>query len=325
MDIKYNKVCVVGAGNWGRNHIRTLYDLGSLDGIVECDQKIIDTIKTLYPNTVCFTSLDDAIEAGFDGFTVATPAETHYDLARKIIESGHHVLVEKPITMNSADALYLHELSIENKVNLMVGHVLLFHPAFQKIKDLIEDGTLGDLQYIYSNRLNLGTIRTEENVFWSFAPHDIALFQWLTGSYPNIINSSGMDILQNGIHDTTVTTLEYPNRLMGHIYVSWLHPFKEHRFVVVGSKGMIRFEDSIEGKPLVFYDKSIEWEDETPIPKSGSTWYVEYESGMPLTREMKYFVDHLNGEPIRKSNSESAIEVMKILETATESLMKGRR
>ena len=324
MDIKFNKVCVVGAGHWGKNHIRTLYDLGHLGGVVECDQKVIDTIKALYPNTDYFTSLDDAIMAKFDGFTVATPAETHFDLARKIIESGHHVLVEKPITMNSADALFLHDLSIENKVNLMVGHVLLFHPAFQKIKDLIEDGTLGDLQYIYSNRLNLGTIRTEENVFWSFAPHDIALFQWLTGSYPNIINSSGMDILQNGIHDTTVTTLEYPNRLMGHIYVSWLHPFKEHRFVVVGSKGMIRFEDSIEGKPLVFYDKSIEWEDEIPIPKSGPTWYVEYESGMPLTRELKYFVDHLNGEPIRKANSKSAIDVMKILETATESLIRGK-
>jgi UDP-2-acetamido-3-amino-2,3-dideoxy-glucuronate N-acetyltransferase len=206
----------------------------------------------------------------------------------------------------------------------MVGHVLLFHPAFQKIKDLIEDGTLGDLQYIYSNRLNLGTIRTEENVFWSFAPHDIALFQWLTGSYPEMINSSGMDILQNGIHDTTVTTLEYPKKLMGHIYVSWLHPFKEHRFVVVGSKGMIRFEDSVEGKPLVFYDKSIEWEEGKPIPKSGSTWYVEYESGMPLTRELKYFVDHLNGEPIKKSNGESAIDVMKILETATDSLTEDK-
>ena len=111
---------------------------------------------------------------------------------------------------------------------------------------------------------------------------------------------------------------------MGHIYVSWLHPFKEHRFVVVGSKGMIRFEDSVEGKPLVFYDKSIEWEDEMPIPKSGPTWYVEYESGMPLTREMKYFVDHLNGEPIRKANSESAIDVMKILEIATESLTEDK-
>ena len=180
MDIKFNKVCVVGAGHWGKNHIRTLYDLGNLGGVVECDQKVIDTIKALYPNTDYFTSLDDAIMAKFDGFTVATPAETHFDLARKIIESGHHVLVEKPITMNSADALFLHDLSIENKVNLMVGHVLLFHPAFQKIKDLIEDGTLGDLQYIYSNRLNLGTKNGEIHFalfFFGFLAFLFLLFQ----------------------------------------------------------------------------------------------------------------------------------------------------
>jgi UDP-2-acetamido-3-amino-2,3-dideoxy-glucuronate N-acetyltransferase len=317
------KVCVVGAGRWGKNHIRTLHNSGILGGIVESDQKVLDSFKVPYSNMECFTRLDDAIKYGFDGFTVATPAESHFEIARKIIESGHHILVEKPITMNSADALYLHELSMKNKVNLMVGHVLLFHPAFQKIKQLIEDGTLGDLQYIYSNRLNLGTIRTEENVFWSFAPHDVALFQWLIGSYPETVNSNGMDILQNGIHDTTVTTLKYPQKLMGHIFVSWLHPFKEHRFVVVGSKGMIRFEDSLEDKPLVFYDKSIIWENEKPIPRSGATRYVKFEDGMPLTRELQYFVDHLNGESIKISNGESAIDVMKILETATESLMEG--
>ena len=138
-----------------------------------------------------------------------------------------------------------------------------------------------------------------------------------------MINSSGMDILQNGIHDTTVTTLEYRQKLMGHIYVSWLHPFKEHRFVVVGSKGMIRFEDSLEGKPLVFYDKSVTWDNGKPIPRSGPTRDVRFEDGMPLTRELQYFVDHLNGESIKISNSEHAIEVMKILETATESLMEG--
>ena len=129
------KVCVVGAGRWGKNHIRTLYNSGNLGGIVEQDQKILDSSKALYPNVDCFTSLNDVMKYGFDGFTVATPAETHFEIARKIIERGHHVLVEKPITMNSADALCLHELSMKKKVNLMVGHVLLFHPAFQKIKD----------------------------------------------------------------------------------------------------------------------------------------------------------------------------------------------
>ena len=321
--INNRKICVVGAGRWGMNHVRTLYKLGALGGIVETNSDILRLIQTEFKDIEYFGNLDDAFNYGFRGFTVATPAETHYDIARKIIKNGTHLLVEKPITLNKTDAISLHKLAIENKVNLMVGHVLLFHPAFEKIKDLIEDGTLGDLQYIYSNRLNLGTIRTEENVFWSFAPHDIALFQWLTGSFPDKITSHGMDILQNGIHDTTITTLEYPDRLMGHIYVSWLHPFKEHRFVVVGSKGMIRFEDSVEGKPLVFYDKSIEWEEGKPIPKNGNTSRIEYESGMSLTRELQYFVDHLNGDSINKSNGESAIEVMDILEIATERLMVG--
>jgi len=201
-----------------------------------------------------------------------------------------------------------------------VGHVLLFHPAFQKIKQMLTDGTLGKLQYLYSNRINLGTIRTEENVFWSFAPHDIALFQYLTESMPVKVTSRGMDILQDGVHDTTITTLEYPGKTMGHIFVSWLHPFKEHRFVVVGSKGMIRFEDSQEGKPLVYYDKSVSWQEGKPIPRSGAAWFVEYDNTMPLTAELKYFTDHLNGDPITISNGESAVEVMKILEDATENL-----
>ena len=319
-----SKVCVVGAGRWGKNHIRTLSEMGALGGVVESNPEILNSLRSTYPDIQHFSDIESALTHGFDGFTVATPAETHFDIAQKIIEGGYHVMIEKPITLNSNDAICLHEMSIKYNVNLMVGHVLLFHPAFQKIKELIEDGTLGDLQYLYSNRLNHGTIRTEENVFWSFAPHDIALFQWLTESYPETINSKGMDILQNGIHDTTITSLEYPEKLMGHIYVSWLHPFKEHRFVVVGSKGMVSFEDSVDGKPLVFYDKSIEWEDGKPIPKSGNTWYVEYDAGMPLTRELKYFVDHLNGEQLEKANGESAIDVIKILDTATESLIEER-
>ncbi|NQU32259.1 MAG: Gfo/Idh/MocA family oxidoreductase [Bacteroidetes bacterium] len=315
-----SKVCVIGAGRWGKNHIATLNQLGNLGGIVEANPTVLATFQEKYPQAQCFTSVEDALNEDFTGFTIATPAETHFEVAKKVITAGKHVLVEKPITMNSADAITLNNLAIKYHVNLMVGHVLLFHPAFQKIQQLITDGTLGDLQYLYSNRLNLGTIRTEENVFWSFAPHDIALFQYLTDSSPLKITSRGMDILQNGIHDTTITTLEYPNKTMGHIFVSWLHPFKEHRFVVVGSKGMIRFEDSAEGKPLVYYNKSVKWEGGKPIPYNGATLLVDYDSNMPLTEELKYFVKHLNGTPIKISNGENAIEVMKILEEATISL-----
>ncbi|MBT4969955.1 MAG: Gfo/Idh/MocA family oxidoreductase [Bacteroidetes bacterium] len=314
------KVCVVGAGRWGMNHIKTLHNLNALGGIVENNIKVLESLKITYPSVACFLNLSDALNDRFDGFTVATPALTHFSIAKQIIEAGKHVLIEKPITLKSDDAEILAELAIEKNVNLMVGHVLLFHPAFKKIKSLLDDGSLGDLQYMYSNRLNLGTIRTEENVFWSFAPHDIALFQYFSNSFPNKITSRGEDILQEGIHDITITTLEYPDRIMGHIFVSWLHPFKEHRFVIVGSKGMIRFEDSAEGKPLIFYNKSVDWKDDVPFPHDGPTHNIDYETAMPLTEELKYFVNHLDGSQISICHSQSAIEVMKILESATESL-----
>ena len=318
------KLCVVGAGNWGKNHIKTLNQLNCLEGIVDKDDIQLNHFKEKYPNIKVYNRVDDALNDNYDGYVVATNAHSHFEISKFLIENNQHVLVEKPITLNSDDATILHNLANSKNVNLMVGHVLLFHPAFQKIKSLIDDGTLGKLQYMYSNRLNLGTIRTEENVFWSFAPHDIALYQYFTNSFPQKITSRGSDVLQDGVHDTTITTIEYPNNVMGHIFVSWLHPFKEHRFVVVGSQGMIRFEDSMEGKPLVFYDKNINWEEGKPIPHSGSTRHIEYNDKMPLTAELQYFIDHLNGIPLTINNSESAIEVIKILELATNSLMENK-
>ena len=321
-DVKAKRICVVGLGNWGINHAKTLYRLGYLGGIVDNDSSRIDHYP-IFKDLPFFNSLDDALEHSFHGFVVATPPGTHFNLAKKIIENRRHLLVEKPLTLNAKDALKLNELAKSYNVNLMVGHVLLFHPAFIKISDIIKSGSLGDIQYIYSNRTNLGVVRTHENVFWSLAPHDIALFQYFINDEPKHINSSGKDVFNNSVHDTTITTIEYKNGVMGHIFVSWLHPFKEHRFVVIGSKGMIRFEDSLEGKPLIFYDKSIEWIDDHPKPRSGSSQYIEYDKTLPLDNELKYFIDHLDGTPIEVANGESAFKVIQILETATSSLLKG--
>ena len=195
-------VCVVGAGYWGKNHIRTLHQLGYLGGIVESNQETLNRFSEQYPDVKGFLSIDEALqEVQFLGFTVATPAKTHFPLAKKIMESGKHVLVEKPFTLNIAHAEELVKISNENDVNLMVGHVLLFHPAIRKIKALIDLGKIGKLHYIYSNRLNLGQVRIEENVFWSLAPHDISIFQYFTDAYPEAIHASGSAFLQEGIHD----------------------------------------------------------------------------------------------------------------------------
>lgn len=174
------KICVVGGGKWGQNHIRTLYQLGNLGGIVEANSEYLSELLKLYP-VEGFIELEQALEKDFDGFTVAVPAPLHYEVTKKIIESGKSVLVEKPMTLSTETSRELVELAERKGVQLMVGHVLLFHPAIRKIKEIIDSGELGNLYYLYSNRLNLGTVRTEENVFWSFAPHDISVLDYFVG------------------------------------------------------------------------------------------------------------------------------------------------
>ncbi len=314
------KVCVVGAGNWGANHIRVLNEMGVLGGIVDLDQSTIQRFRQVYKGMDFYDNIDDSFKDSFDGYIVATPAATHSQIAKIIIQNRSHVLVEKPLALNVKDASELNELAQENEINLMVGHLLLFHPAILKIKEMINDGAIGELQYLYSNRLNLGTIRSEENILWSFAPHDISIFQFLVKKFPIEVLSRGGCFVQTDLHDTTMTVLQYTENIFGHIFVSWLHPFKEHRLIVIGSKGMISFDDSSDDKKLIYHDKSINISDGIPTKIEGKTQEIVYDREMPLDRELQYFVDHLDGSPIDHSDANSAIEVLKILDMATNSL-----
>ncbi len=316
----HKRICVIGAGRWGTNHIKTLHNLGALGGIVESRENRREELKTLFPDVRLFNSVRDVPVAEFDGFTVATPAETHFEVGSYLLEQGKHVLIEKPIALNTQEAGKLKELADQYQVNLMVGHVLLFHPAIIKIKEMIDSGKVGKLEYIYSNRLNLGTVRTEENILWSFAPHDISIFEFFIGSNPIEVVSRGGAFLQPGIHDTTMTTLTYPDNVVGHIFVSWLHPFKEHRMVIIGSKGMISFEDSSQEKDILFYEKGIDWVQGEPIKRDGPTEVIPYEKGFPLTNELQYFIDHLDGSKLEIADGQNAFDVLEVLEKATESL-----
>mgnify|MGYP001399752062 CR=1 FL=1 len=315
-----NKVCVVGAGEWGANHIRVLNEMGSLGGIIDSDQSAIQKFRQIYKDIDFYRNVEDSFKKSFDGYIVATPADTHFQIAEKIIKNKCHLLVEKPLSLNIKDASVLNEMALENDVNLMVGHLLLFHPAILKIKQMIANGVIGELQYLYSNRLNLGTIRIEENILWSFAPHDISVFQFLVEKFPVAVLSRGGCFVQTDIHDTTMTVLQYPENIIGHIFVSWLHPFKEHRLVVIGSKGMISFDDSSKDKKLNFYDKSINIYDGIPTKFEGKTQKIVFDQEMPLDREVRYFVNHLDGSQIEISDANSAIEVLQILDMATNSL-----
>lgn len=315
------RVCVVGGGRWGKNHIRTLAELGALGGIVETDGGRRGELEQLYPGTPVVERLEDALRQPFDGYTVATPAETHYELARAVLEAGKPVLVEKPLAITAPQARRLCAMAEERRVNLMVGHVLLFHPAVRKIKELLDAGKIGKLQYLYSNRLNLGTVRTEENILWSFAPHDISIFQFFIGETPVEVVSRGGAFVQPHLHDTSMTVLTYPDNIVGHIFVSWLHPFKEHRLVVIGSKGMLSFEDSSESKDLLFYEKGIDWVQGRPIPREGPTEVIPYDRTPPLTEELRYFVERLDRRPVEIATGRSGVEVLEILERASKSLV----
>ena len=188
------KLCVVGAGKWGTNHIKTLNDLGVLGGIVDSDPNKLSIFKNRYPTCKVYNDLDQALIEKYNGFIVSTPPALHYGIAKKIILNKNHLLVEKPMTLNYKTSKKLCELATDSNVNLMVGHLLLFHPAFQKMKEIVKNGDIGDIQYIYSNRLNLGTIRDNENAFWSLAPHDISLFNFFFEESPVSILSDGVDV-----------------------------------------------------------------------------------------------------------------------------------
>ena len=314
-------ICVVGAGKWGTNHISTLCELGVKTGIAEKNKLNKVNINKLFPNLASFDSVDDTFQENFDGYIVATPPTTHFEIAKKILLNDKPVLVEKPLVISTQEGEKLLSILQETNGRLIVGHLLLFHPAIIKMKELIDGGIIGNVQYLYSNRLNLGVVRKEENVFWSFAPHDISLFQYFSDSFPNEINSSGGAFLQKGIFDTTITYIKYPNGIQGHIYVSWLHPFKEHRLVIIGTKGTLHFEDSSKTKPLLFYEKESQ-KGEKLLIKNKSPRLIEYDLELPLVNELNYFIGIINGNPIQKANIHDGLDVIKILEMATKSLKK---
>jgi len=318
MDIK---LAIIGLGKWGKNHLRTANSISEENLVWICDSKndmLTESEKIIVNKRVKRTSnyKDILNDTEVNAVIIATPAETHFEIAKKCIEAGKNILVEKPITLFVNECRELIESAAKKNLVLMVGHVLLYHPAILIIKEMLESGKLGKLQYIYSNRLNLGVVRTEENILWSFAPHDISIIQFLTGCSPENIFASGASFLQKVIEDTTVTILKYPNNISTHIFVSWLHPFKEHRLTVIGSEGMVVFEDTLKNEKLKFYKKGFKNIDGA-IEKFDSDYEViNFDNVQPLEEEQKHFFDCVINNKKPRTDGISALEVLKILEEA---------
>ena len=319
------RVAVCGAGYWGKNLVRNFHELGALALVCDPSRAIRDMVEERHPGVRTTASFDEALEGDdIDAVVLATPAETHHALAKRALLAGKDAFVEKPLALTVADGEDLVRTAEDHGRILMVGHILDYHPAVEALLELIGDGELGKVQYVYSNRLNLGKVRREENVIWSFAPHDISLINAITGALPERVAASGGSYLQPHIADATVTQLAYPGGVRAHIFVSWLHPVKEQRLVVVGSKGMAVFDDRQPAEDkLVVYEHAIEWIDHQPVPKRADGRSVAIADAEPMRAECQDFLDRIRDREAPRSDGTNGLRVLRVLAAAQASLEQG--
>ncbi len=316
-------IALIGAGHWGKNHLKNLEKLGALHSVVETQLDMLKLRKKDYPDVPFHTDAsyipDDP---NINGVVIAAPAALHYKLAKKFLLAGKDVLVEKPLALTVKEGRELVEIAEKEKQVLMVGHILQYHAAVIKLKQLVDGGELGDIRYIYSNRLNIGKLRTEENVLWSFAPHDISLMLLLLdGQEPSSVNAHGGAYIKEGIYDTTLTTLGFKNGVKGHIFVNWLHPFKEQKLVVVGSKQMAVFDDVSPTEKLKLYPHTIDFVDgHIPVARKAEHLAVPFDKSEPLKEELLHFINCMDSRQPPKTDGKEGLRVLQILEKAQKCL-----
>src|SRR2546428_13573882 len=268
-------VAVVGVGYWGKNLARNFHDLGVLTMLCDAERSVEERCGREY-ESVRFCREFGAVlsDPSIAAVALATPAATHYEMAKAALEAGKDILVEKPLAVEVKQGEDLVELAAAKRRILMVGHILRYHPAILKLKELIQDGALGQINYLYSNRLNIGKIRTEENILWSFAPHAISVILSLLNEIPNRVSCQGGAYLNRHIFDVTLSYFDFPSGVQAHIFVSWLHPIKEQRLVVVGSEKMAVFDDTADHK-VILYPPKVEWRNRTPTAADRNGWVVD--------------------------------------------------
>ncbi|MCB0062588.1 MAG: Gfo/Idh/MocA family oxidoreductase, partial [Caldilineaceae bacterium] len=278
------------------------------------------TAVALAPDARIVAALDEVlVDNTITGVVIATPAESHYRVVKEALLAGKDVFVEKPLALTYEEGAELVRLAHLQDRILLVGHVLEYHPAITKLQELIAADELGKIRYIYSNRLNLGKIRSEENILWSFAPHDIAVILRLMGGMPFQVVACGGSYIQPNIADVTITNLLFDNGVRAHIHVSWLHPFKEQRLVVIGSKKMASFDDV--AKDLMLYDQRVDIEQGAPIPVKGEGQSVAFGNEEPLRLECQAFLNAMQSRRPPITDGESGLRALKVLQAAQRSLV----
>jgi predicted dehydrogenase len=325
------RLALAGAGGWGRNIARSLQRLrgGSFDTVCDTDPNALAGLGEIGTKTRRISDFEAAVaDPSIDAFVIATPPQTHHHLASLALRAGKDVLVEKPLALRTEDATDLVRLAGDRGRILMVGHLLVYHPAVNRLREILNQGELGEIQYLYSQRVNLGVIRTRENSLWSLAPHDVAVAIDLLGELPMQVTAQGAAYLRPGVEDVAFVQLLFPSGRIAAIHVSWLDPHKERTLTLVGTRKMAVFDDMEPTEKLRIYDHGVHEADYLPYGEAltlrfGDIVIPKIDAAEPLVLECQHFVDRLHDRGRPRSDGEAGLEVVRVLAAASRSLRSG--
>jgi UDP-2-acetamido-3-amino-2,3-dideoxy-glucuronate N-acetyltransferase len=315
----------IGAGYWGKNLARNFAALGVLDALADTDRAALQALGDKHRIAALYESPKALLaDPAVDAVVIATPAISHGPLAAAALAAGKHVFVEKPLCLDLAEAKRLGEAADRRGLTLMVGHLLHYHPAFRALLAAIREGRIGQIRYIYSHRLSLGKIRREESALWSFAPHDISMILSIVGALPERVLSSGGNYLSPTVADTSLSHFSFPRNIQAHVFVSWLHPYKDHRLVTVGSEGMLVFDDAVAGpEKLRLFSHGVGWDGQLPLISKATPEFIPYAGDEPLALECRHFLECIAGKKRPITDAEEGLRVLSVLDACQRSLTTG--
>ncbi|RFC66759.1 MULTISPECIES: Gfo/Idh/MocA family protein [Mesorhizobium] len=314
----------IGYGYWGKNIARNFAELGLLAAIVDPNPASAEAGAKAHG--VRAASFDEVLaDPAIDGVSIAAPAELHFKLASAALQAGKHVFVEKPLTIDIGEAEALCAIADKAGLTLMVGHLLQYHPVYVKLREMVAAGELGKLQYVYSNRQSLGKFRREENVLWSFAPHDISMILGLTGEEPHHVSAQGCVAYTPGVADMVTMQMHFPSGVAGHVQTCWMHPFKEQKLVVIGEKASAVFEDSLGEweQKLLLYPHKIDTSGAVPVPTKADAVPIAVAKSEPLKAECQHFADCIDGRTTARSDGAEGTRVLRVLDRAEKALTEN--
>jgi len=321
---------VIGAGAWGKNHVRTVAGLADAQLTAVCDTNPGTRAKVAqqYPGTHVTDDVGDLL-GRVDAAIVASPAASHARIALQCVEARKPCLVEKPFALSVADAEAVARAAAASGVPVLAGHLLLFHPAVERLRALVQGGELGRVYYLYGLRVNLGQVRADENALWSFGPHDVSVALYLLDEGPTRVAAQGRSYLQPGVEDVVFLTMEFASGVLGHIQLSWLDPHKERKLTVVGARKMVVFDDMETREKLRVYDKGVDRPPEygsygeSLAIREGDIFIPKIPSVEPLAAELAHFVRVARGTERPRASAEDGVRVVRVLDAASRSLAAG--